>query len=96
MSQGILGLLFGKTWVILSWHKDSLAGSSMEDSVMNLVDRFVFLVVSLIRQEEAQDLVEYGLVVALVAFGAVAGLKELGSTAGVLYSAISSVLGSAI
>jgi len=63
---------------------------------MNLVDRFVFLVVSLIRQEEAQDLVEYGLVVALVAFGAVAGLKELGSTAGVLYSAISSVLGSAI
>ena len=51
---------------------------------------------SLLKREDGQDLVEYGLVVALVAFGAVVGLRELGNTASILYSGISSVIQTAV
>ncbi|HUX43804.1 MAG TPA: hypothetical protein VMV57_03540 [Terracidiphilus sp.] len=50
---------------------------------------------TLLANEEGQDLVEYGLVVALVAFGAVAALKSIGSELGVLFSSINSILTSA-
>jgi len=46
----------------------------------------------LIKREDGQDLVEYGLVVALVAFGAIVGLQELGGMMSILYSAISSTM----
>lgn len=49
-----------------------------------------------LKNEEGQDLVEYGLVVALVAFGAVAAMKALGTEISTVFSSISSTLQSAV
>lgn len=46
--------------------------------------------------EEGQDLVEYALVVALVAFGATAALKGLGTGLNHAFSNISSTLASSL
>ena len=51
---------------------------------------------TLLKNEEGQDLVEYGLVVALVAFGAVAAMKALGTEISVVFSTITSTLQSSI
>ena len=48
----------------------------------------------LMNREEGQDLVEYALVVALIAFGATAGMKALASGLNTAFSNISSTLGS--
>jgi pilus assembly protein Flp/PilA len=50
----------------------------------------------LASREEGQDLVEYALVVALVAFGATAGMKALGSGISTAFSSISSTLSSSL
>jgi len=47
----------------------------------------------LMNREEGQDLVEYALVVALVAFGATAALKTLGTGLSSVFTNISSTLG---
>jgi len=47
------------------------------------------------NREEGQDLVEYALVVALVAFGATAALQSLGSGLNSVFVDISSTLASA-
>ena len=44
------------------------------------------------KEESGQDLVEYALVVALVAFSATAGMKSLGSGINTLFSHISTTL----
>ena len=49
----------------------------------------------LMNREEGQDLVEYALVVALVAFGATAALKTLGTGLNSVFTNISSTLASA-
>ena len=46
----------------------------------------------LASREEGQDLVEYALVVALIAFGATAGMKSLGTGINTAFSNISSTL----
>ncbi len=51
---------------------------------------------NLLNNEEGQDLVEYGLVVALIAFGAVAAMKALGTEISTVFSDISSTLASAV
>ena len=51
---------------------------------------------SLIAREEGQDLVEYALVVALIAFGAVTAMQGLSSEINTAFDAISSDLGSAL
>ncbi len=51
---------------------------------------------ALMQREEGQDLVEYALVVALIAFGAVAAMKGLSSEINIAFSTISSNLNSAI
>jgi len=48
----------------------------------------------LASREEGQDLVEYALVVALIAFGATAGMKALATGLNSAFSNISSTLGS--
>lgn len=48
------------------------------------------------RSEEGQDLVEYALVVALVAFGATSALKALGGGLNHAFSQISSTLNSSL
>jgi len=45
-------------------------------------------------REEGQDLVEYALVVALIAFGATAGMSALAKGINSAFSSISSTLGS--
>lgn len=50
----------------------------------------------LASREEGQDLVEYALVVALIAFGAVAGMKALSSGINSAFSSVSTQLGSAM
>jgi len=46
--------------------------------------------------EEGQDLVEYALVVALIAFGATAGMQSLASGLNAAFQGISTILGSYI
>jgi pilus assembly protein Flp/PilA len=49
---------------------------------------------SLITSEEGQDLVEYALVVALIAFAATAGMKSLATGLNTAFSNVSGKLGS--
>lgn len=51
---------------------------------------------SLIEREEGQDLVEYALVVALIAFGAVTAMKGLSTEINLAFNTISSELGSSL
>jgi len=51
---------------------------------------------TLMANEEGQDLVEYALVVALIAFGAVAGMGKLSTEINVAFNTISSELGSSL
>lgn len=51
---------------------------------------------SLIAREEGQDLVEYALVVALIAFAAVAGINSLARGLNNVFSTISGTLSSAL
>jgi pilus assembly protein Flp/PilA len=50
----------------------------------------------LASREEGQDLVEYALVVALIAFGATAGMKALATGLNSAFQGISSTLGNRI
>jgi pilus assembly protein Flp/PilA len=47
----------------------------------------------LLDREEGQDLVEYALIVALLAFGATAGMKNLASGINTAFNGISTKLG---
>jgi pilus assembly protein Flp/PilA len=51
---------------------------------------------NILEREEGQDLVEYALVVALIAFGATLAMKGLSSEIKTAFSAISSDLGSSL
>jgi pilus assembly protein Flp/PilA len=51
---------------------------------------------TLMASEEGQDLVEYALVVALIAFGAVAGMKGLSSEINTAFNTVSSDLASSL
>lgn len=50
----------------------------------------------LLNREEGQDLIEYALVVALVAFAATAGMKTLATGINTAFSNISNTLGTYI
>jgi pilus assembly protein Flp/PilA len=58
----------------------------------NLLHRFMVLLSS----QEGQDLVEYALVVALVAFGATAALQTLGQGLNSAFTTISTTLASSL
>ena len=51
---------------------------------------------NLIRRKEGQDLVEYALVVALIALAAVAGMKTLAAGISATFTSISTKLSSSI
>lgn len=68
------------------------SGGAMNSLVTNLY----FLVRNLIEREEGQDLVEYALVVALIAFGAIAGMQFLAGGLNQAFSDIATVLTSNI
>jgi len=58
----------------------------------NLLLKVRFYCETLIANEDGQDMVEYALVVALVAFGAVLGMKGLASGINSEFNQISSTL----
>ncbi len=47
-------------------------------------------------REDGQDLVEYGLIIALIAFTVIAGLKSVSTDISTIYSAISSTVSSSV
>jgi pilus assembly protein Flp/PilA len=67
----------------------------MENSPMNdLMIKMYITLKSVMDREEGQDLVEYALVVALIAFGAIAGMKFLSSQINLAFSRIAATLSS--
>jgi pilus assembly protein Flp/PilA len=60
---------------------------------MLALQRFLLAV---LKEEEGQDLVEYALVVALIAFGAVAAMQGLSSEVNTAFQTISSELASSL
>jgi pilus assembly protein Flp/PilA len=69
----------------------------MENLTMNdLMIKMYITLKSVIAREEGQDLVEYALVVALIAFGAIAGMSFLSSNINLAFSKIATTLTSAV
>ncbi len=64
----------------------------MSTIILRLYVRFQ----DLMNREEGQDLVEYALVIALMALGAVAGMKTLTTGINNEFGTVSSTLGSAL
>jgi pilus assembly protein Flp/PilA len=62
----------------------------MNALLLNLLIKFQ----DLSSREEGQDMVEYALVVALIAFGAAAGVKSLATGLNTAFRGISTTLGS--
>jgi pilus assembly protein Flp/PilA len=67
----------------------------MKDTMLNLYIKFQNLKSSLM-QEEGQDLVEYALVVALIALAATAGMRTLASDINAAFTSVGTTLGSDI
>jgi pilus assembly protein Flp/PilA len=57
----------------------------------NLINKLT-LAIHAIKNDEGQDLVEYALVVALIAFAATAGMTQLASSINTAFSAIAGKL----
>ena len=64
----------------------------MNNLLLNLYVKFQ----DLKNREEGQDLVEYALVVALIAFGATAGMSNLAGGINTAFNNVSSQLGASI
>lgn len=62
----------------------------------DLLLKLHFRIKDLLAREEGQDLVEYALVVAILAFGAVASMKALGTEIKTAFNTVSSELSSSI
>ncbi len=60
----------------------------------NLVCMLYNRIKACVLREDGQDLVEYGLVVALIAFTVIAGLESVRTDICIIYSAIVSAVGS--
>jgi pilus assembly protein Flp/PilA len=67
---------------------------SKEDSNMRpLIGKLLERLQCLIKREDGQDLVEYALVVAMIAFAATAGMKTLASGINTAFTHINATLG---
>jgi pilus assembly protein Flp/PilA len=66
----------------------------MNDILIKIYIKFYFKLQDLASREEGQDLVEYAMLVALIAFGATAGMRALAKGLNTSFSNISSTLGS--
>ncbi|MGP8268748.1 MAG: Flp family type IVb pilin [Terracidiphilus sp.] len=61
----------------------------MRPAIQKLIDQAQ----SLVKHEDGQDLVEYALVVAMIAFAATAGMKTLSAGINTAFTHINTVLG---
>ena len=76
-------------------HHQSLTGTptqEMEKQMTVLMNKMYLAAKNLIEREEGQDLVEYALVVALIAFGAITGMGYLATGLNHAFSNIASTL----
>ena len=76
-------------------HHQSQTGTptqEMENLRMNNLMKLYLVAKSLVEREEGQDLVEYALVVALIAFGAITGMGYLATGLNHAFSSIASTL----
>ena len=64
--------------------------------LMQRIDKLIFRLKCLMMLEDGQDLVEYALVVALIALGATASMKTLATGIGTVFTRISTQLSSSI
>ncbi|HEX3892305.1 MAG TPA: Flp family type IVb pilin [Terracidiphilus sp.] len=64
--------------------------------ISSLTLKLHFAIRDFLAREEGQDLVEYALVVALIAFGAVTAMKGLSTEIKTAFNTISSDLGSSL
>jgi fructose/tagatose bisphosphate aldolase len=86
-------ILLGYTSVMMDGSKKHLTGRKrMNTMLLKLYVKFQ----DLMSREEGQDLVEYALVVALVAFGATVGMKALATGLNTAFTTISSTLSSSL
>lgn len=67
-----------------------------EETMNNFLHQLYVKFQALKNQEEGQDLVEYALVVALIAFGATAGMSALAGGINNAFNTISTTLSSSI
>jgi pilus assembly protein Flp/PilA len=69
---------------------------NMEESpIVNLLSAALVTVQSLVSKEDGQDLVEYALVVALIAFATTAGMRSVASGVNTIFTTIGSTISSA-
>ena len=69
-------------------HIDTGRKNLMKDTMLKLYIKFQ----NLLAQEEGQDLVEYALVVALIALAATAGMKSLASNLSSAFTSIGTTI----
>jgi len=74
----------------------SKSNAKEETAVNRIIFSLYFKIQDFASREEGQDLVEYALVVALIAFGAVTGMKNLASGINTAFNTISTQLVSAM
>jgi pilus assembly protein Flp/PilA len=63
---------------------------------MRRIDRFVLRLQRLFKLENGQDLVEYALVIALIALGVTASMRTLATGIGAVFTRISTQLSSSV
>jgi pilus assembly protein Flp/PilA len=63
---------------------------------MRRIDRFVLRLQRLFKLENGQDLVEYALVIALIALGVTASMRTLATGIGAAFTRISTQLSSSV
>ena len=63
---------------------------------MRRIDRFVLRLQRLFKLENGQDLVEYALVIALIALGVTASMRTLATGSGAAFTRISTQLSSSV
>jgi pilus assembly protein Flp/PilA len=75
---------------VCGWKKNSPKGrrTQMKDKLM----KFSVKIQSVLMSEEGQDLIEYALVVALIAFAATAGMSTLATKINLAFSGIGTTL----
>jgi pilus assembly protein Flp/PilA len=75
-----------------NWEINLLGGIKMNDTMLKIYIK----IQNLMAREEGQDLVEYALVVALLALAATTGMKSLATAINLAFTNIGTTLGTSI
>ncbi len=77
---------------VSSWENQHREGTPMNNMLLKMYVKFQ----DLMNREEGQDLVEYALVVALIALGAVASMKTVATAISTEFSVIESTFSASV